>query len=426
MPAPPEVVPVALAPQPRIAGGPAPWVRYSAGFWGLVLFMPVGLTYLAFFALALALIFSGQGSHRWRRLRAHRLSVPLLVFSAWTLVVLAWQPVIYPETPSNLWHGARIVLTFAMALVLTQQEAAWALRGFLVAAGLSLVVIAIGPALGFPIDSPWRNLLQYSGNKSISNALLLAVLAGSAIVVALASTGRRRLAALAVALVPLVAIVFALPSRSALLIALLSMPAAALHRWRNQWRSLLLALAGMALVSVLLLALLPAMQTRLVQGLAELQQASAGAVTQGSWNLRVQMVRHTVDMLLDKPLMGWGIGGWNAQWRLRAPAALANLNMPHNDFLWMGAQAGLPGALAWLAVWWTACRIGWQRQDTAGALAFVAALATLCAALVNSATRDAAIGLCLPWVAAVLLRLADGPARPGASAGNAPWAVPWR
>jgi hypothetical protein len=67
---------------------------------------------------------------------------------------------------------------------------------------------------------------------------------------------------------------------------------------------------------------------------------------------------------------------------------------------------------------WTACRIGWQRQDLTGRLAFVAALALLAAALVNSATRDAAIGLCLPWITAVLLRLASEPAAAGP-----PWSM---
>lgn len=388
--------------------------------------MPVGLTYLAFFALALALVAGGHQSERWRQLRGQGLFVPLLVLTVWTLLVLALQPVIYPETPSNLWHGLRIVLTFAMALALTREEAQWAMRGFLIAAACSVLVVVVGPALGIPLDSPWRNLLQYSGNKSISNALLLAVLAGSAVIVALACTGRARLAALAVALVLLGVIMFALPSRSALLIALLSMPAVALHRWRNQWPRLLLSVGFMAVVSVLLLALVPAMQSRLALGVAELQQASTGAVTQGSWNLRVQMIRHTADMVLEKPFMGWGIGAWNEQWRQRAPAGLVNLNMPHNDFLWMGAQAGLPGALAWLAVLLAACRIGWQRQDVTGRLAFVAALATLGAALVNSATRDAAIGLCLPWVAAVYLRLADGPAKPDKPGRAKPWAILWR
>jgi len=371
--------------------------------------MPVGMTYVSFFALALALLAQGGQMARWRQLRAHRLFLPLCVYTGWTLLVLALQPRIYAETASNLWHGLRFMLTFAMALALTQQEAAWALRGFLLAAACALVVIVAGPWLHLPIDSPWHNQLQYSGNKSISNALLLATLAGSAVAVALARPGRTGMVAIGVALALLGVIVFLLPSRSALLIALLLMPAAAIHQWRAHRRNLWVALASMAVASVLLLALVPAMQDRLALGLTELQQARQGDVTQGSWNLRVQMIRHTLDMVLERPLTGWGIGAWNDQWRQRAPAAIVQLNMPHNDLLWMGAQAGLPGALAWLAVIGTAARIGWQQPSLQGRFAFLAALSLLAAALVNSATRDAAIGLCLPWIAAVSLRLADTP-----------------
>jgi len=385
----------------------APWVAVSAGAWGLVVFMPVGLTYLAFFALALALLAQDGRMTRWRQLRAHRLFWPLCVYTGWTLLVLALQPRMYPETASNLWHGLRFMLTFAMALALTQREATWALRGFLLAAACALVVMVAGPWLHLPIDSPWRNQLQYSGNKSISNALLLATLAGWAVAMALAGAERLRFVAIGVALALLGSIVLLLPSRSALLIALLLMPAAAIHQWRAHRRSLWLALVAMAAASVLLLALVPAMQERLALGLAELQQAQQGDVTLGSWNLRVQMIRHTLDMVLERPLSGWGIGAWNDQWRQRAPAAIAGLNMPHNDFLWMGAQAGLPGALAWLAVIVVAARIGWQSRGLQGRLAFLAALSLLGAALVNSATRDAAIGLCLPWIAAISLRLAD-------------------
>jgi O-antigen ligase len=401
-------------------------VRYCAGFWGLVLFMPVGLTYLAFFATGLALLAQGGLGARWQRLRAHPLLLPLCVFAGWTLLVLVLQPAIYPETPSNLWHGLRIALTFVMALALTRHEAAWALRGFVLAAAGAVAVVVVGPWLHLPIDSPWRNQLQYSGNKSISNALLLAVLTGAAVVLALAHGGRTRVLATGVALVLLCVILFALPSRSALLVALLSMPAAALHQWRSHHRRLLLVLGAMAVATALLLALVPAMQARMAQGLHELQQASRGEVTEGSWNLRVQMIRHTAGMVRDRPLMGWGIGAWNDQWRQRAPASIAALNMPHNDFLWMGAQAGVPGALAWLAILAIACRIGWQRRDPAGRMAFVAALALLGAALVNSATRDAAIGLCLPWITAILLRLAEGPGDAAGQPGSAgPWSTLW-
>jgi len=53
------------------------------------------------------------------------------------------------------------------------------------------------------------------------------------------------------------------------------------------------------------------------------------------------------------------------------------------------------------------CRVGWRRRDLVGRLAFVAAAALLFGALVNSTTRDAAIGLSRLWVVGLYLRLSS-------------------
>lgn len=379
-------------------------VALAAGLWGLVVFMPVGLTYLGFFATALAVATAGGLGRRWQRLRAHGLFWPLAGFIGWTLVVLALQPHWFPETASNLWHALRIAATLALAAMLTRSEAQWALAGFLLAAAGAVVVMVFGQTLHLSTDSAWHSQLMYAGNKSISNALLLAVLAGWAIAVALQGRLRTRLLAGGMALALLAVMLHAVPSRGALLIALLALPAAALHQGRQHGRRLALALVAMLLAIAAPLLLVDALRNPLALGLSEVRQALQGQVTAGSWNLRMQLLFHTAAMAWERPLLGWGIGAWNAQWQARAPASLAALNMPHNDLLWMAAQAGIPGALAWLAPLTTACRIAWTEQTLAGRLAFVAGLALLAASLVNSATRDAAIGLCLPWIAAVTLR----------------------
>ncbi len=384
-------------------------VRFAALFWGLVVFMPVGVNYLAFFALIACMLALGGRMERLRRVREHPLFWPLAVYVLWTVLVLAFQPLRYAETPSNLWHGARIVLTLALALALTQDEAVWAMRGFVLAAACGLLVIAAHFALGLPPPPVLKNLVEYAGNKSIANAVLLSLLAGSALVFALACAGRVRQVAVLVALLLLAVIVFALPNRTALLVVLLAVPAATIHQWRHRKRRMLVFVAVAVMASAVFVTVLPATRARLAQGVDEMEMAAAGEVARTSWNLRVQMARHTTRMMLERPWMGWGIGGWNDQWRKRAPPLIADLNMPHNDFLWMGAQAGVPGALSWLAIMLAACWAGWRRRDLTGRLAFVAALTLLFSALVNSATRDGVIGLSLLWIVGLYLRLASEP-----------------
>ena len=387
-------------------------VRFAALFWGLVVFMPVGLNYLAFFALALCMLVQGARMERVRRLRRHMLFWPMAAYLAWTALVLLVQPIWYAETPSNLWHGARIVLTLALALALTAEEGIWALRGFVLAAALSVVLIALHYSVGLASLPVWRNLFAYSGNKSISNAILMSLLAGSALVLALASTGRLRIAAAVVALVALVVIVVALPNRTSLFAVLGALPAAAVHQWRHDMRKLLVMVAAAVALSAVFVTAVPTVQAKLVLGMHEIQQAVAGEVSLASWNVRVQLALHSGRMMLEKPWTGWGIGGWNDQWRKRAPPLLAELNMPHNDFLWMGAQAGVPGALSWLAIMLAACWAGWRRRDVTGRLVFIAALTLLFSALVNSATRDGVIGLSLLWIVGLYLRLGAEPGVP--------------
>ena len=113
-------------------GGPGP-VAWAAGLWGAFVFLPVGMNYLALIALTLAMACDRGRATRLQRVRRHALFLPLAVFVAWTLTTLLLQPRFHAETPSNLGHGLRIVLTWALALALSRTEALWTLRGFLLA-----------------------------------------------------------------------------------------------------------------------------------------------------------------------------------------------------------------------------------------------------------------------------------------------------
>ncbi|WP_068686364.1 MULTISPECIES: O-antigen ligase family protein [unclassified Variovorax] len=392
-------------------------VRPAAMFWGLTVFMPVGVPYLAALLMLAALLVAGDWRERARRLRASPMWWPIVAYVAWTLVVLALRPW-YPQTPSNLAHGLRIAATLLMALALTREEAIWALRGFLLMALFNIVLIAmfwsaIFLKIYFPVVEPWRGVIFLIGNKSISNALLFTILGATAAVFGLQALSERRplrgVAAFAVTLAVIVVITFSLPSRTSLLALLLVIPAVCVHQWRRQLKVLALAmLAGGVIVAVGLWNS-PAVQQKFELGVKELEAAQAGAVSEGSWVVRYYMYRDTGRMILDRPFTGWGIGGWTEQWHLRGPELLADYNMPHNDFLWMGSQAGIPGALTLLAILLTGVWVAWRRDDLYGRYAFAAQLIALIATNANSALRDAQIGLSLLWVSTIYLRLAQEP-----------------
>ncbi|MGH6627758.1 MAG: O-antigen ligase family protein [Burkholderiaceae bacterium] len=382
------------------------WARCAALFWGLVVFMPVGVNYLAFFALLACMLAQGDWPERIQRLRGHRMWWPAVFFMAWTLLVLAVQPT-YPETPSNLWHGLRIVATLALALALKRDEAMWALRGFWIAAIVSLAIVGLHHLVGLPDWPLWANLLRMSGNKSISNAVLFSLVAASALAVSLERGGWIRPACVALAVALMAVVTWALPSRTSLLIILITLAASFIHLWRSRKLQLATALMAAGLAASVAAMNIPAVQQRFAQGLGEIKQAQEGDVSPVSWGVRVNMYQHTAQMMLERPLLGWGVGSWNQQWKQRVPAQIADFNMPHNDFLWMGAQAGLPGALALLALVLAGMQRGWSRTDLRGRLAFAASLTLLLATSFNSAMRDAAIGLSVLWVVGLYLRMAE-------------------
>jgi O-antigen ligase len=381
-------------------------------FWGLVVFMPVGVPYVACLLLLLTLLAAGDLRERAARLRANPLWWPVMAYVAWTLIVLALRPH-YPQTPSNLVHGLRIALTVLLAMALRRDEAIWAMRGFLLMTVVNMALVAIYYGIGFPLWEPWRGTLTVVGNKSISNALLFTIFGTTAAIYGLKALSERRILHACVAFATTVATasiaMLALSSRTSLLALLLIIPAACVHQWRRQLKVLAVAmLVGGALVGIGIWNS-PKVQQKFELGVQEIEQAQAGGVSEGSWVVRFYMYRETAQMIIDKPLAGWGIGGWTEQWHLRGPKLLADYNMPHNDFLWMGAQAGIPGTLSLFVLLVGSVWLAWRREDVIGRWAFGATLVMLIATSANSALRDAQIGLSLLWVAMIYLRLALEP-----------------
>ncbi|MFT4267283.1 MAG: O-antigen ligase family protein, partial [Xenophilus sp.] len=249
------------------------------------------------------------------------------------------------------------------------------------------------------------------------NALLFTLLGACAAAVGLALLARRRpgagLAAFGATVAGLVIVNFNLVSRTSLLALLAALPLICVHQWRRQWRTLALALAlGGAVLGLAAWKAPKGIEQRLALGMQEIDAARTGTISEGSWVVRYYMYTETARMIAERPLAGWGIGAWNSEWRRRGPPLLADYNMPHDDYLWMGSQTGLPGALALLAVVLAGVWQGWKRPDLTGRLAFASMLVLLIATSVNSALRDAQIGLSLLWIAMVALRMAGEPGMP--------------
>jgi O-antigen ligase len=389
-----------------------PLVRWIALFWGFSVFFPISWNYLALGGLMVAMVWEGGLRVRLGRLRAQPNWWAAWGYLGWVALVLV-AGAHYPETSSNAFHAVRIVLTLFVVLALSRQEAVWALRGFWAGVVAVLVLSALHAVTGLPDSIVWRSIVQYGGNKSLSNAVLMALAFSSVLVLLPRLTGRQRWIAAVIALGAIAVLLSALHSRTAWLVLLLGVAAGMVHTVRSQTHGRRHVWAWGLVLVVMLSAgwLMPGVRDRVAQGATEISHAQAGQKVDqsSSWGIRFRMYTETLGMMRERPLMGWGMGGWSAQWKARVEPALAEANMPHNDFLWMGAQAGIPGTL--LLFWLIAAGLpqAWRNLNVSGRMGVIALLTELAAVMSNSALRDAQIGLSLWFVVLVYQRLSTEP-----------------
>jgi O-antigen ligase len=204
----------------------------------------------------------------------------------------------------------------------------------------------------------------------------------------------------------LLTVVQIMSKRTAMLGVLMAATVVLMHFSRKQKKAWVASFALLTGVCFLVWTASPTLQGQFAQGLHEIREGISGQVKVESWNVRIQMIQHTLNMMIERPWLGWGIGAWNHQWALRVPEEIAGFNMPHNDFLWMGAQGGFLGGLLWLFLMTSGLGSAWKANNWSGAAASAAILVCTFSALVNNGTRDATIGLPMLWIMGVLISLA--------------------
>jgi O-antigen ligase len=378
----------------------------AAALWGVAVWFPVGFTYAAMLLTLAAVIAAPDRRARWQRARDSRLLLlPALLF-VWLAVVFVIAPR-GESAPAMLGHFLRFLLTLAAGLMLWPREARVALAAFGLTAGALLAALLAEVVVGgVPRWPGLLDVLDYLGNKSIRAGLLMALLAAAAAawLVWHPPGGRRATLAALAALAALagggLAVVGYLPSRSAMLLLPLLLLAVGLHRWRG-WRPLLALFSLLAVAALLVFAVSAHVRDRLVGGFEGLQADRAQGSLDSSWGQRDRLYRFSAERIAASPLRGGGLGSWPEAWdRAMQGTAAVGLNNPHNDYLLLGAEAGLPAPALLLACLAMFLRHGWRRQRVEGGIAFACAAALLLAAAGNAAVRDAVFGLSLVWLMA--------------------------
>jgi O-antigen ligase len=175
-----------------------------------------------------------------------------------------------------------------------------------------------------------------------------------------------------------------------------------LQRWR--WRGLIVAGAVIAAAGIVV-SQLPGVPVlaRYSDGIKEIQNWQYGNKDQSSMGLRMQYAATSLRIIAEHPLIGVGTGGFEHAYgqQIAGTAAQAS-NNPHNQYLLITTQLGLPGLILLLAIfvvlWRTARRLPLVEQLLARGLV----LAYLVGNLFNSFLLDHAEKLLFAWAVGLL------------------------
>jgi O-antigen ligase len=389
----------------------------EAAAWALAAapFLTVGIAYTVWLAAALgcaiALRARLDGAAFWRQPTA----APAVALVAWLALSALWSPAPLSTIASYLGHYSLLLMLPLLGAALPVPLAQSALQRFVVAAGLVATLLLLEHAGALPPSPLWQTTVDAEGNQRIAMSMLLGL--GAAIGLWQATQAGAvapRLGWLALAV--LITVGLSLQSRRTGFIVL----PLALVIWglttQVGWRRLGVVLT-IVLCCVLAWQLSDNVRARFAEGLAEMSQYESVDTVSTSWGQRLRMIEVTAAMVRERPWSGHGIGSWQPLWQQRTTsgAMLNSHNTPHNEYLLLAQQAGVPAALMllWLIVEAVRAAMRARRQGVPSLMVWTA---LACAALFNVVLRDAKFALPLLILAACSAAAhRDGPTDTGAA-----------
>lgn len=270
-----------------------------------------------------------------------------------------------------------------------------ALAGALVLLALSYAVqlglIAYADERGF--SAPDNAVLL---KNAITHGLMMSLLAFAAAELALRNAGWRRWAMGFVAALAAYNVWFGVQSRTGYVVMAVLIVWFAWRRWA--WRGLAGAALALCLVFAAAWQWAPAFQERLSLAVSEAREYQAQPKPrETSVGYRLHFWERSAQWLARHPVLGAGTGGWSEAFyesTANDPAFLHDRGHthPHNEYVHLAVQLGLPGLALYLAMLWAAYRRAGMLPDEHAVLAQGFVLAFAVAGLFNDVLRDSTEG----------------------------------
>jgi len=344
---------------------------------------------------------------RFAQLRHHPVALMALGFVALLAVGLAYGE--QPRRDAFLYFGKYADLAVLGVFVTLFGDPGWRRRAILaLAAALALLlVLSYLIKLGVLPPTPWARRVPVIYPIVIKDSLIHGILmAFGAFLFAVlgreAPRGRARAIWFALAAAAAANVLFVVPGRTGYVV----LAALALYLgyvWRRLAGLALVALAGAAVVGVGFAAS-STLQGRLLETEREAREWQPDVAARTSVGYRLEFYYNTMKMIRDRPLVGAGTGGFpSAYERQVAGTGMAPAGHPHNEYLHLMAQLGIPGLVALLALFWVPWRLAPRLpvpHERVLARGLVLTIAVGC--LFNSLLLDHTEGLLFAWGLGVL------------------------
>lgn len=370
--------------------------------------LPISTAATNILAALVLLLVIAQVRYRSRLRAALGHPVVLLALILWLLLGLA---VSYSNAPLasalQTFRNYRKLLLLALLVPLFQDSAGRraGLAGLEFGLAVTLVLSYSNVLTGWPPAQPPLLEAGVVFKNHITQGLLLALAAYLWALRALGQSGWRRWSLLLAALLATYNVIFITLGKSGylVLITLSVLGAVQLDRWRG----LIIGSAVVVAVGLLAYAGSTAVQQRIDHFRRHLEQSRPGLIS--SAGLRLDYYRYTPRLIAEHPLIGGGTGSFATEYRrLAARYHILPSDNPHDEFLLLGVQLGLPGMalfIALLAALWHWSSGLAERPYRWSGQALVVFMATGC--LFNSLLLDSTEGYLFAFLAALICAVPD-------------------
>jgi len=327
------------------------------------------------------------------------------LYLAGTLYTIGGQA----EVLGTLSKAARLLLIPALVPLINERK--WRRRGIAAFAGSMLVTLVLSYFIWFgvlPVNAWLKGIPQdpVVFKAHITHNVFMAFTAFLLALAAIeARTRRGRIVLWLLCAAAVINVLVMVPGRTGHVVLLVLFT----YFLYRQLGSKGLVLAGAALGALALVVFLSPgtmLHKRITLADDELQQWRSGAPPdlRSSVGQRLDILRNTIAVIRDKPVLGVGTGGFAAAYASVANRAGDPLTEnPHNEFLMIIAQFGLLGVAAIIGIfgtqWWLAARLP-DRFDREAARGFV--LTMVVASILTSTLVDHAEGFFFVYLSGTL------------------------